>query len=62
MADSRPMPIAQPSGATACLVFGDGRVAWGRGFGAEGAAVGELCFHTAMTGYQEVMKIGRAHV
>ena len=55
MADSRPMPIAQPSGATACLVFGDGRVAWGRGFGAEGAAVGELCFHTAMTGYQEVM-------
>ena len=45
----------QPKGATACLVFADGRVAWGQGFGAEGAAVGELCFHTAMTGYQEVM-------
>jgi carbamoyl-phosphate synthase small subunit len=28
---------------------------WGRGFGAEGEAVGEVCFNTAMTGYQEVM-------
>jgi carbamoyl-phosphate synthase small subunit len=28
---------------------------WGRGFGATGEAVGELCFNTAMTGYQEVM-------
>jgi carbamoyl-phosphate synthase small subunit len=28
---------------------------WGEGFGAEGEAVGELCFNTAMTGYQEVM-------
>jgi carbamoyl-phosphate synthase small subunit len=37
------------------LVFADGRIAWGRGFGAEGEAVGELCFNTAMTGYQEVM-------
>ena len=36
-------------------MFADGRVAWGRGFGAEGEAVGELCFNTAMTGYQEVM-------
>jgi carbamoyl-phosphate synthase small subunit len=36
-------------------VFADGRVVWGRGFGAEGEAVGELCFNTAMTGYQEVM-------
>jgi carbamoyl-phosphate synthase small subunit len=36
-------------------VFADGRVAWGQGFGAEGEAVGELCFNTAMTGYQEVM-------
>jgi carbamoyl-phosphate synthase small subunit len=32
-----------------------GDVLWGRGFGAEGAAVGEVCFNTAMTGYQEVM-------
>jgi carbamoyl-phosphate synthase small subunit len=28
---------------------------WGRGFGAVGDAVGEVCFNTAMTGYQEVM-------
>ena len=37
------------------IVFADGRTIWGRGFGAEGSAVGELCFNTAMTGYQEVM-------
>jgi carbamoyl-phosphate synthase small subunit len=37
------------------IVFSDGRTIWGRGFGAEGEAVGELCFNTAMTGYQEVM-------
>lgn len=36
-------------------MFADGRTIWGRGFGAEGEAVGELCFNTAMTGYQEVM-------
>ncbi len=55
MADRRPTPAQQPPGATGVLVFADGRVAWGQGFGAEGSAVGELCFHTAMTGYQEVM-------
>ena len=48
-------PRAQPSGATGVIVFADGRTIWGRGFGAEGEAVGELCFNTAMTGYQEVM-------
>ena len=46
---------AQPSGATGVLAFADGTVVWGRGCGAEGAAVGELCFNTAMTGYQEAM-------
>jgi carbamoyl-phosphate synthase small subunit len=46
---------AQPSGATGCLVLADGTVIWGRGFGAVGSAVGEVCFNTAMTGYQEVM-------
>ncbi|WP_025290207.1 glutamine-hydrolyzing carbamoyl-phosphate synthase small subunit [Sphingomonas sanxanigenens] len=44
-----------PEGATGVLVLADGSVIWGRGFGAEGAAVGELCFNTSMTGYQEVM-------
>src|SRR4051812_34329076 len=55
MADARPLPAPQPTGATGVIVFADGRTVWGRGFGAEGEAVGELCFNTAMTGYQEVM-------
>jgi carbamoyl-phosphate synthase small subunit len=46
---------AQPSGATGVLVLADGTVIWGRGFGAVGASIGEVCFNTAMTGYQEVM-------
>ncbi|WP_406697132.1 glutamine-hydrolyzing carbamoyl-phosphate synthase small subunit [Sphingomonas glaciei] len=50
-----PAPTPMPKGATGALVFADGRVVWGQGFGAEGAEVAELCFHTAMTGYQEVM-------
>ncbi len=44
-----------PDGATGVLALADGSLIWGRGFGAEGAAVGEVCFNTAMTGYQEVM-------
>ena len=53
MADAT--PSAAPDGATGVLVLGDGTCIWGKGFGAEGAAVGEVCFNTAMTGYQEVM-------
>jgi len=45
----------RPDGATGVIVFADGRTIWGKGFGAEGSAVGELCFNTTMTGYQEVM-------
>jgi carbamoyl-phosphate synthase small subunit len=59
MAEARPGTLAartqQPHGATGVIVFADGRTIWGRGFGAEGQMVGELCFHTAMTGYQEIM-------
>lgn len=44
-----------PDGATACLVLGDGTVLWGRGFGAETAKVGEVCFNTGLTGYQETL-------
>ncbi|MCW8844179.1 MAG: glutamine-hydrolyzing carbamoyl-phosphate synthase small subunit [Rhodobacteraceae bacterium] len=40
---------------TACLALADGTVFYGRGFGATGDAVAELCFNTAMTGYQEIM-------
>ncbi len=53
MAD--PNSSCAPSGATGVLVLASGEVIWGRGFGAEGQAVGEVCFNTAMTGYQEVM-------
>ncbi len=41
--------------SNACLALADGTLFWGRGFGATGTAVGELCFNTAMTGYQEIM-------
>ncbi len=44
-----------PDTATGVLVLADGTCVWGRGFGAEGDAVGEICFNTAMTGYQESM-------
>ena len=40
---------------TACLALADGTVIRGRGFGATGVAVAELCFNTAMTGYQEIL-------
>ena len=55
MADADSTRAPQPEGATGVVVFADGRTVWGQGFGAEGEAVGELCFNTAMTGYQEVM-------
>jgi carbamoyl-phosphate synthase small subunit len=41
--------------ATALLVLADGTVLEGTGFGATGHAVGEVCFNTAMTGYQEIL-------
>jgi carbamoyl-phosphate synthase small subunit len=55
MADAKPFHASRPDGATGVLVLANGEIAWGRGFGAEGEAVGEVCFHTAMTGYQEIM-------
>ncbi|MDX2277284.1 MAG: glutamine-hydrolyzing carbamoyl-phosphate synthase small subunit [Hyphomonadaceae bacterium] len=44
-----------PPAATGALVLADGSVFWGEGVGAEGEALGEVCFNTAMTGYQEVL-------
>jgi len=55
MADAASSHVSIPEGATGVLVLSDGHVAFGRGFGAVGSAVGEVCFNTAMTGYQEVM-------
>ena len=52
---SGPIAGAAPKGATGLVLLASGEVFWGRGFGAEGAGVGEICFNTAMTGYQEVM-------
>jgi carbamoyl-phosphate synthase small subunit len=40
---------------TACLALADGTIFYGMGFGAAGETVAELCFNTAMTGYQEIM-------
>jgi carbamoyl-phosphate synthase small subunit len=44
-----------PRGSTAALILADGSVFWGRGIGAVGNAVGEVCFNTAITGYQEIL-------
>ncbi len=46
---------SQPAKPTACLALADGTVFYGQGFGATGMAEAELCFNTAMTGYQEIM-------
>src|ERR1700690_616251 len=52
---------AAPAGAwdeprpTALLVLADGTVLEGYGVGATGSAVGEVCFNTAMTGYEEIL-------
>ncbi|WP_170418115.1 glutamine-hydrolyzing carbamoyl-phosphate synthase small subunit [Ruegeria arenilitoris] len=40
---------------TACLALADGTLFFGTGFGATGQTEAELCFNTAMTGYQEIM-------
>ncbi|EEX14093.1 carbamoyl-phosphate synthase, small subunit [Citreicella sp. SE45] len=40
---------------TACLALADGTLFYGQGFGATGQTEAELCFNTAMSGYQEIM-------
>ncbi len=40
---------------TACLALADGSLFYGHGFGGTGQTTAELCFNTAMTGYQEIM-------
>ena len=66
MTSHRDLPPAAPPGishgapppatrADAALVLEDGSVYWGKGAGAVGVAVGEICFNTAMTGYQEIL-------
>src|SRR4051812_41380966 len=59
MTESTSATAAQPavrfSRTTARLVLADGTAFEGTGFGAETAGVGEVCFNTAMTGYQEIL-------
>jgi carbamoyl-phosphate synthase small subunit len=52
---ARPAPAWADEAPTALLALADGTVIAGHGAGATGAAVGEVCFNTAMTGYQEVL-------
>ncbi|MEQ8229336.1 MAG: glutamine-hydrolyzing carbamoyl-phosphate synthase small subunit [Rhodospirillales bacterium] len=46
---------AQPPNANAAVVLASGEVFWGRGAGLPGSAVGEVCFNTSITGYQEII-------
>jgi carbamoyl-phosphate synthase small subunit len=48
-------PTPRPPDCNAALVLADGTVFWGRGLGAIGTGVGEVCFNTAVTGYQEIL-------
>jgi carbamoyl-phosphate synthase small subunit len=48
-------PESKPDQADAALVLSDGTVFWGKGLGSAGQAVGEVCFNTSMTGYQEIL-------
>src|SRR5215475_16205747 len=45
----------RPPGTDAALVLADGTTFWGKGIGAAGTVVGEVCFNTSMTGYQEIL-------
>jgi carbamoyl-phosphate synthase small subunit len=45
----------RPQNATAVIVLADGTTFWGTGFGAKTVQVGEICFNTSMTGYQEIL-------
>jgi carbamoyl-phosphate synthase small subunit len=49
------MNAQPPVHPTACLALADGTLFYGIGFGATGQTEAELCFNTAMTGYQEIM-------
>jgi carbamoyl-phosphate synthase small subunit len=57
MTDSKSAPsaTAETAFARSALVLADGSRFEGTGFGAPGVAVGEVCFNTAMTGYQEIL-------
>ncbi len=47
--------LKRPKNATGVIVLAEGTVIFGRGFGAAGQVVGEICFNTSITGYQEIL-------
>ena len=49
------MPNTLKRQNNALLVLDSGAIFYGYGFGAENESVGELCFNTSMTGYQEIL-------
>jgi carbamoyl-phosphate synthase small subunit len=57
MTETRPRPAAAPAAPLlrARLALADGTIFEGHGFGASVQGVGEVCFNTAMTGYQEIL-------
>ncbi len=56
MTETLNKPAATPAGFTrATLALADGTIYEGRAFGADAKAIGEVCFNTAMTGYQEIL-------
>jgi carbamoyl-phosphate synthase small subunit len=56
MTPSAAATAAKPGpGMTAALILADGTVFWGRGVGTQGSVVGEVCFNTSITGYQEIL-------
>jgi len=59
MREPSPTPAAHLDGgrrgSTALLALADGTLIYGQGIGAAGRAVGEVCFNTSITGYQEIL-------
>ncbi|HEY4944402.1 MAG TPA: glutamine-hydrolyzing carbamoyl-phosphate synthase small subunit [Rhizomicrobium sp.] len=55
MSDASPAAAARPAVSRGALVLADGTVFEGAAFGASLTGVGEVCFNTAMTGYQEIL-------
>lgn len=53
--DYKQLPAWEEAQPTAMIVLADGTVIKGHGAGKEGIAAGEICFNTAMTGYQEIL-------
>ncbi len=60
MSEPSPTPAPHLDGGrrrstTAVLALADGTLLYGTGIGAAGSAVGEVCFNTSLTGYQEIL-------